>query len=187
LSAEALPVAVLAQRALDSASEPQLVRELAAIQVRRLGPQLNWANSSAIVLLRDSPDDPAAMEMAAGILGEIVAMKPHAASLRINLASALTNLGRHEEAIAHIVESERVLADRGLPVTPQRRLNAVATFRRAGRLDEAARRLDEVVALVRSGSEPAETKEALQASIATERRLLAEANEAKREKAGTEP
>jgi hypothetical protein len=138
-------------------------------------------------MLRDSPEDPAAMEMAAGILGEIVAMKPHAASLRINLASTLTNLGRHEEAIAQIVESERVLADRGLPVTPQRRLNAVATFRRAGRLDEAARRLDEVVALVRSGSEPAETKEALQAAIATERRLLAEANEAEREKAGREP
>jgi hypothetical protein len=167
--------AELARKAAAATGEASVVLKLAEARVRRLGTQLNWANSAAVELLRDRPGDPLATTNAVAILEEVVAITPHASTLRINLSSALTNLGRHDEAIARVLESERIMRDRGLVINAQRILQAAGTFRRAGQLKEATRRIDEADAQIREGSDPPDVKESLLLTIAQERRLLAEA------------
>jgi len=161
-----------ARRALAAAGEPEPVRALAAHWITTLGPQLNWTNSHALLLMRHHADEVERMQEAAAMLDEMVRVKPHSSSLRWNLASALMLAGRPGEAASHVREAERLSDARGLPIDPAQMVEAARVMINAGEPDEGRARLDRAQALLREGSIDPAALDALQRSIADLRREI---------------
>lgn len=138
--------------ALAATDQPDQVRRLAAHWLRTLGPQVNWTNSSAVGLIRTVPDDIEKMSAAAASLAEIVAIKPHSASLQTNLASALFFAGRASEAVPHALEAGRLFERRHSPADPQRDVLFARMMLGAGEMDEARRLLNKAESLMTAAS-----------------------------------
>lgn len=104
------PMKVRRDRITGAVGVDERARVLALRWFDRLGANVNWGNSDALVLMRDQREDRQSLEYARDILLELIALKPHAFNLRSNLAEAYRLLGDTEQAIAMMLSAEERLA-----------------------------------------------------------------------------
>ena len=98
------------------------VKKLASAWLRRMGVNINYANSMCISVARDEGSSLADRVGAVELLEECVRLKPHAASLHANLGWLCYRAGRYEAALAALDRHRGLLRIEGEAPGPEQEL-----------------------------------------------------------------